>query len=40
MLVVVVVILLFFGENHPLIPRATLEAVNGIRGRAHGGGDR
>jgi hypothetical protein len=40
MLVVVVVILLFFGEDHSLIPRATLEAVNGIRGRAHGGGDR
>ena len=33
-------VLLFLADNHSLIPRATFEAVNGVRGRAHGGGDR
>jgi hypothetical protein len=36
---VVVVLLVLAADDHPLIPRAALEAVNGVRRRAHGGGD-
>jgi hypothetical protein len=37
--VVMVIRLFLAAEHHPMIPRAALEAVNGVRGRAHSGGD-
>jgi hypothetical protein len=32
-------LVLFLSDDHPLIPRTALEAVNGVRGRAHSGSD-